>query len=56
MTSKAKIRKKLLELYTERDKIVAKTGEEHITKNERIQAQIDILVWVLSDKHGELQI
>ena len=51
MTSKSKIKKRLLQLYIEREN----TTLEDVMKA-KIEAQIEILVWVLSNKNGELQI
>jgi len=55
MATKSQVRKKLLELYRERD-IQINTKEHNETRETEVQAQIDILVWVLSNKKGELQI
>ena len=50
MATKSQIRKRLLELYNNRDHLMEDDDKEII------QAQIDILVWVLSNKKGELQL
>lgn len=55
MATKSQVRKKLLELYRERD-IQINTKEHNETRETEVQAQIDILVWVLSNKKGELQL
>ena len=55
MASKSHIKKKLLELYRERD-IQVHTKEHNETRETEVQAQIDILIWVLSNKKGDLNI
>lgn len=54
MASNYQIKKKLLDLYLERDKQI-NSKKHNETRETEVQAQIDILVWVLMDKKGDIR-
>ena len=55
MASNYQIKKKLLDLYLERDKQINSKKNPNSDARIEVQAQIDILVWVLLDKKGDIR-